>query len=151
MVEAGVSLLVVGAALLVAEAHVAGFGVLGGAGVLALVLGVVLLVAGAGAAPLLIVPAALGVAAIGAGYVWFVTAKGLAVRRTPLRNGTRALVGRLGEVRNGQVFLDGALWRARVSALEQDRRLASGEPVVVERVDGLTLTVRRPEEWEVEP
>jgi len=151
MVETGISLLVIGVALLVAEAHVAGFGVLGSAGVLALVVGIVLSVAGAGAGPLLIVPAALCVTAIGAAYVWFVTSKGLAVRRTPLRSGSRALVGRLGEVRNGQVFIDGALWRARASVIEQDRALTSGEPVVVERVDGLTLTVRRAEEWEVGP
>jgi membrane-bound ClpP family serine protease len=151
MVEAGISLLVIGVALLIAEAHVAGFGVLGSAGVLALVAGVVLSVAGAGAGPLLVVPAALGVTAIGAAYVWFITSKALAVRRTPLRSGSRALVGRLGEIRNGQVFVDGALWRARASVLDQDRALTSGEPVVVERVDGLTLTVRRAEEWEVGP
>jgi len=151
MVEAGVSLLVLGTALMVAEAHAGGFGALGSAGVLALVVGVVLLVAGAGAGPLLIIPAALGVMAVGAGFVWFITTKGLAVRRTPMRSGSRALIGRLGEVRNGQVFVDGALWRARASAIEENRTLTSGEPVVVERVDGLTLTVRRAEEWEVGP
>ena len=35
--------------------------------------------------------------------------------------------------------------------LEDERPLERGDPIVVERVDGLTLTVRRAEEWEVAP
>jgi membrane protein implicated in regulation of membrane protease activity len=50
----------------------------------------------------------------------------------------------------GQVFLDGALWRARLWTGDEER-LHRGDPIVVERVDGLTLTVRRAEEWEVAP
>ena len=50
----------------------------------------------------------------------------------------------------GQVFLDGALWRARPWAGDE-AALERGDPIVVERVDGLTLTVRRAEEWEVAP
>ena len=48
----------------------------------------------------------------------------------------------------GQVFVDGALWRARCSVLEEDAELDAGDAVVVERVSGLTLAVRRAEEWE---
>jgi membrane protein implicated in regulation of membrane protease activity len=65
-------------------------------------------------------------------------------------------LGLVGEVRAapapvGQVFLDGALWRARVWAADGDAALRRGDPIVVERVDGLTLTVRRAEEWELAP
>ena len=35
-------------------------------------------------------------------------------------------------------------------ALAEDDRLREGDPVVVERVQGLTLSVRRAEEWELE-
>ena len=49
------------------------------------------------------------------------------------------------------MFLDGALWRARVWADDEDTVLQRGDPIVVEHVDGLTLTVRRAEEWEVAP
>jgi membrane protein implicated in regulation of membrane protease activity len=49
------------------------------------------------------------------------------------------------------VFVDGALWRARAWGLEGDPPLQSGLPVVVENVNGLTLTVRPAEEWEVAP
>jgi len=50
----------------------------------------------------------------------------------------------------GQVFVEGALWRARHDPMEADEpRLHEGDPVVVERVSGLTLCVRRAEEWEL--
>jgi len=44
--------------------------------------------------------------------------------------------------------VDGALWRARPSWPDADEHLAAGDAVVVERVSGLTLAVRRAEEWE---
>ena len=50
----------------------------------------------------------------------------------------------------GTVQLDGALWRARMWELEEEGApLAEGSAVVVESIDGLTLTVRPAEEWEV--
>ena len=50
------------------------------------------------------------------------------------------------------MFVDGALWRARSWGLEgRGRRSRAAMPVVVEHVNGLTLTVRPAEEWEVAP
>ena len=49
---------------------------------------------------------------------------------------------------SGQVFVDGALWRAQRSVPDEDADLGAGDSVVVERVNGLTLGVRRAEEWE---
>ena len=83
--------------------------------------------------------------------------KALATRRDPRRGGAEGLIGRVGEVRAapapvGRVFVDGALWRARrVGPRGRAAARAAGDPVVVERVDGLTLTVRPAEEWEVAP
>jgi membrane protein implicated in regulation of membrane protease activity len=51
----------------------------------------------------------------------------------------------------GRVLVDGALWRARRWDLEGEPDLRPGDPVVIERVSGLTLTVRPAEEWEVAP
>jgi membrane protein implicated in regulation of membrane protease activity len=64
--------------------------------------------------------------------------------------------GGVGEVRAapapvGQVFRDAAQWRARVGAVDEDAVLQPGDPIVLERVDGLTLTVRRAEEWQPAP
>ena len=52
----------------------------------------------------------------------------------------------------GSVLLDGALWRARRTAWDEEQEpeeLREGDPVVVERLNGLTLAVRRAEDWEL--
>jgi membrane-bound serine protease (ClpP class) len=147
------ALLVVGAVLLVAEAHLASYGVLGVTGTLALVAGFALAIGAAGAStPLavaLTLPVALGLLA----FVAIATRKALAVRRRRPRSGAAALIGRVGVVRRapaplGAVLVEGELWRARPS-WDDEPVLHEGEYVVVERVHGLTLGVRRAEEWEV--
>jgi membrane-bound ClpP family serine protease len=151
----GVALLILGAALAVAEAHVVSHGVLGGAAVVALAGGVSLSVVGAGAGLAAGLAVGVAVGVVGAVYVAFVVARLLAVRRSPVRGGQAGLIGRRGEVRAvpapiGRVLVDGALWRARAWSGEDDG-LQAGDPIVVEHVEGLTLTVRRAEEWEVAP
>ena len=150
MVEAGVALVLVGAALLVAEAHVPG-GVLGVLGAVVLAIGVGLAAAGGGVAVVLF--AVLGALAVSGVWMALATRKALATRRLRLASGREGLMGRCGVVRRwqnggGQVFVDGALWRARRSMLEEDGEIDPGDAVVVERVTGLTLAVRRAEEWE---
>jgi membrane-bound serine protease (ClpP class) len=150
----GVALMVVGATLLVAEAHVASHGVLGGTAAAALTAGIVLVLSGAGLPGAAVAATGLAVGIATVALAWLLLLKTLAVRRLVVRSGPRALLGRVGTVRAvpaplGQVQLDGALWRARLWELEEDVPVAVGTPVVVEHVDGLTLTVRPAEEWEV--
>jgi membrane protein implicated in regulation of membrane protease activity len=102
---------------------------------------------------LLLLVGAAGVAATACAV--FVARKSRSTSRRAVTSGAEGLVGRVGEVRSsatpvGQVFVDGALWRARAWSGD-DAALERGDPIVVERVDGLTLTVRRAEEWEVAP
>ena len=154
MSEIGLLLLLVSAALAVAEAHVPSHGALGAGAVAALAVGLALVITGAGAGLLLAVSVGLAVAAVGASYLWVVVHKALAARRARVRSGAQGLIGRVGEVRatpapTGQVFLDGALWKARLWGDDLDTPLERGDPIVVERVDGLTLTVRRAEDWEL--
>jgi membrane-bound ClpP family serine protease len=151
---AGVLLIVMGVALAAAEAHVPS-GVLGGLAVAAIVGGIVLVVTGAGVSLAIALAAGLAAGAVAAGFLWIVLRKALLARRRVVRNGPEGLVGRVGEVRAapapvGQVFLDGALWRARLWS-DDDAVLERGDPIVVECVEGLTLTVRRAEKWEVAP
>jgi membrane-bound ClpP family serine protease len=147
----GIVLLLLGAALAAAEAHVPSHGALGGAAAAAFAGGIALVVAGAGLGTAVALAVGLAAGVVAAFYVWIVVRKAFAVSRRRVRSGREALVGRVGEARAaGQVFLDGALWRARVWS-EEDAALQRGDPIVVERVDGLTLTVRRAEEWEVAP
>jgi membrane-bound ClpP family serine protease len=151
MIVVGVVLVLVGVALLVAEAHLPA-GVLGTAGGLSLAGGAALAVAGAGAGLALVIPIAVGAGAIAA--LWLaIAARGvLASRSLKTRSGREALSGRTGTVRtwaggDGQVLVDGALWSARPS-LPEECSLSAGDEVVVERVSGLTLAVRKAEEWE---
>jgi membrane protein implicated in regulation of membrane protease activity len=78
--------------------------------------------------------------------------KVMAARRMRVRE---HLIGRIGVVKAGPaplgpVFVDGALWRAKVWGLDEDEKpLNRGDACVVERVEGLTLTVRPAEEWEL--
>lgn len=151
MVVVGVALVVVGLALLVAEAHLP-TGALGLAGGVSLAGGAALAIAGAGAGLLLAIPVALGAGAIAGLWLVVATRGAIASQALKARSGREALAGHTGTVRNwtgsdGQVLVDGALWRARPSPLEE-ASLHAGDEVVVERVNGLTLSVRKAEEWE---
>lgn len=152
MTVLGFVLLIIGAVLMVAEAH-APAGVLGAAGGLALVAGGIIVIAAFGGGTLVAIPVGLGLGVGAAGWALVATRKAASVRHRRIRAGAEAMHGRLGVVRRwnepaGQVFVDGALWRARHDDAENPP-LHEGDPVVVERVSGLTLCVRRADEWEL--
>jgi membrane-bound serine protease (ClpP class) len=153
MVAIGVVLVLLGAALLVAEAHVPA-GAFGLAGGISLTLGTILAMTAAGAGVAAIVAVAVGAGAIASLWVTVAMRKSLESQARKPASGSEALAGRPGVVRrwaggDGQVLVDGALWRARSSWPDDDEGdLEAGDPVVVERVSGLTLGVRKAEEWE---
>jgi len=156
MTALGLTLLAVGAVLLVVEAHVPTLGVLGGPGVIALGAGALLAVGGLGGGFVLALVTAVLLAATGIGVLAITLRKGVAVRRRRVRAGPERLVGQFGVVRRwdeecGKVLVDGALWQARRSWPDADQQpeLHEGDPVVVERLDGLTLAVRPAERWEL--
>ncbi len=141
MTELAIALVVVALLLFIAEAH-APTTVLGLLGVGALV--------GAGfawrdAGHDLPVAAIVIAGVILAGFIVFASRKALAAHRDqPVKTGYEELVGDLGEVREpldpeGQVFIEGALWRAR--AADHESRIDPGNRVRVKSVDGLTLEV----------
>jgi membrane-bound serine protease (ClpP class) len=152
-----VVLLVIGASLLVAEAHLMSYGVLGLAGVLAVGGGIVLWVAEAGGGVLGALALAVPMALVPAVLVAVAARKVLQVHQRRALGGGNGLVGRVGVVRRavtplGAVLVNGELWRARQSLLEEDTPgPAEGEHVVVEQVRGLTVSVRRAENWELLP
>jgi membrane-bound ClpP family serine protease len=153
MSELGIGLVVTGVVLLVAEAHLATAGVLGVVGTVSLALGGALVLAGAGAGAVLALPIALCLALVGVVSFAVAAPKVAAARRGRVRSGIEALVGHVGVVRGwagsrGQVYVDGALWRAQ-EAMPEEPALHSGDAVRVEGVRGLTLSVRRAEEWEL--
>jgi membrane-bound serine protease (ClpP class) len=122
-------------------------------GAITLATGAALAIAGAGGAAGVIVGVVLGALVASGLWLAIATRKALATRRLRSPSGREALNGRCGVVRSwengdGQVFVDGALWRARPSWPDAEEQLTPGDTVVVERVNGLTLAVRRAEEWE---
>ncbi len=156
MSTVGLLLVLVGATLVVAEAHVPSHGALGTAAAVALAAGIGLLVAGAGLGAAAVAGATVTTALFSLAFVALIVRKGLATRRIRVRGGAEGLVGHVGEMRTaaepvGRVYVDGALWRARTWGLEGEPPPAPGDPVVIERVSGLTLTVRPAEEWELAP
>jgi membrane-bound ClpP family serine protease len=153
MTALGFVLLIAGAALVIAEAHVPG-GVLGVAGGIALIAGGVIIIAALGGGAAVAVPVGLGMGLAAGGWSLVVARKAAAVRLTRVQSGSEGLRGQVGVVRSwtepsGQVFVDGALWRARHEWPLDDEQLQEGDAVVVERVSGLTLCVRRADEWEL--
>jgi membrane-bound serine protease (ClpP class) len=155
MTALGVSLLIVGAIVIVVEAHVPSLGMLGGPGVVAVGVGAVLAVSGLGGGLALALITALLLVAAGVAAVGLSVTKGMAVRRRRVRAGPEGLIGHLGIVRSwteptGSVLVDGALWSARRSIIDDEHaELHAGDRVVVERLNGLTVAVRRAEEWEL--
>jgi membrane-bound ClpP family serine protease len=154
LVAVGIALLVLGAGLLVAEAHLPTYGALGVTGLGLFVAGAVVAIDAAGGGVVLMVGVAVMLSLMGAVLLRYAGAQALLATRSRVRTGAEGLIGRVGVVRSvpaplGQVFVDGALWRAR-PCLDGDEGLREGEAVVVERVQGLTLSVRRAEEWELE-
>ena len=79
-----------------------------------------------------------------AGFVVFASRKAIAANRDePIRTGSEELVGAVGDVRapldpDGQIFIQGALWRARATGTS---KIGLGNRVRVKAVDGLTLEV----------
>ncbi len=154
MTALGFVLLLMGAILVVAEAHAPG-GVLGVGGGVALAVGGIIVIAALGGGAVLAVPIGVALGLAAGGWALLATRTAVGSGRGRIQAGAEALCGRVGVVRRwsesaGQVFVDGALWRARHERLESDEQvLREGDTIVVERVSGLTLSVRRAEEWEL--
>jgi membrane-bound serine protease (ClpP class) len=136
---AGLALVVLGVALLVIDLHATTHGALTIAGLICLGIGLPLLFSNAPAPYRINTGLVVGIGLAIASFWVFVTGKGVAARRRPVKTGPQTLVGTSGEVRlDGLVFVDGELWRAHASDGSQ---LLAGERVEVDALDGLELTV----------
>ncbi len=145
---AGVLLLVFGIGLIVAEAHLPTHGILGASGVAALVASGLLLYDTNSSAFGISAPVVIAVGLALGGLLAVAVERAVRARRLPKHTGWEEMIGAVGEVRQpldpiGQVFVQGALWRARLSsdANGDGRAIERGSRVRVESVDGLTLQV----------
>ena len=141
-----------------AEAHVPN-GALGTIGGVALLIGGIIAILSLGGTAAVAVPVGIILGLAAGGWTLVIGREISRGRRLAIRAGSETLSGRVGEVRQwhdggGQVFVDGALWRARHDDIAGDEArdqdsFERGDRVVVEYVLGLTLCVRRAEEWEM--
>ncbi len=140
---AGLLLILLAFGLFAAEAFIVSHGALAVGGVIALIAGGLLLFDTNSPAFDISVPIVIFTAAVlGSFFVWVIS-KAVQARHRHVHTGYEEMIGMQGTVRSpldpvGHVFVQGALWRARTPDGE---RLESGERVVVDAIDGLTLTV----------
>ncbi|MGH2980008.1 MAG: NfeD family protein [Solirubrobacterales bacterium] len=139
---AGLLLILLAFGLFAAEAFVISHGALAAGGVVSLAFGGLLLFDTDSEAFDISVPVVLLTAAVLGGFFVWIIGKAVQARHRQVHTGSEELIGAQGEVRSplaplGHVFVKGALWRAR-----SDREgIEVGDEIVVEGVDGLTLTV----------
>ncbi|HEX9180026.1 MAG TPA: NfeD family protein, partial [Burkholderiales bacterium] len=138
---AGVALIALGIAFMVAEAFLPSFGALGIGGVIAFVMGSLMLidtdVPGFGIAWPLVAALALASAA----FLVFVIGMALKSRRRPVVSGREEMIGAVGEMLEdaqgeGMARVHSELWAVRSAA-----PLRAGQKVRVIRMEGLTLDV----------
>ncbi|MEP0201996.1 MAG: nodulation protein NfeD [Halioglobus sp.] len=140
---AGLGLILLGLALMTAEAFAPSFGILGLGGIAAFIVGSVMLMDTQLPAYQIALPMILALAVFSAGLL--AVALGLLVRarKQAVVTGVAHLVGAIAPVEalaDGVVWvrLDGELWEAR-----SDDVLAEADSVIVEAVDELTLQVKK--------
>ncbi len=136
---AGLLLILFGLVLLVADIKVASHGILTVGGIVAMLLGSLMLYdmpeSGLRVSWLVIIPT-VGATA---GVVIVAVSMGLRALRRPPTTGAVGMVGHVGVVKKaldpeGQVLVDGELWRA----VTRDGPVPAGENVEIVSVDGLT-------------
>jgi membrane-bound serine protease (ClpP class) len=141
----GLLLLLLGVGLLISEAFLTSYGILGIGGIVAFVIGSLFLIDGAQTTMAvsrgLIAGAALALTAIIVGLGYLIVHD----RRGQAATGREGLIGEVGEVRDliapgvaGRIFVHGEHWRAVA-----DELIASGERAQVTAVHGIEVEVRR--------
>jgi membrane-bound ClpP family serine protease len=157
MTTLGLVLLIVGALVAVVEAHYPTHGIAGGVGVLVMAIGAALAISGLGAGVIIGLVGGLALAGAGGAAIGLTVKHASSARRRRVRGGAEGLIGQIAVVRSwaeptGSVSLHGGVWSARRSPSIDDEQLqlARGDRVVIERLTGLTVSVRPAEEWELD-
>ena len=140
---AGLLLIVLGIAFMVAEAFLPAFGSLGIGGLIAFVLGSIILIDADRVPAGFDIPYALvgGVAAASAAFLFLTIGIAVRNRRRPVVTGREQMIGASAEAledfeREGWARVHGESWRVRSNA-----PVRRGERLQVTAIDGLTLTV----------
>ncbi|MBI2311988.1 MAG: nodulation protein NfeD [Betaproteobacteria bacterium] len=142
---AGLALIVLGIAFMVAELFFPAFGSLGVGGVIAFVIGSVMLIDTEVPGYAIAWPVIGAVAATSALFLFFVVGAALKARRRPVVSGREQMIGAVGEVLEGSAGEGLARVQGEIWTVKSATPLTAGQRVRVTAIDGLTLTVS-PEE-----
>ncbi|MGI8705266.1 MAG: NfeD family protein [Sphingomicrobium sp.] len=139
---AGIALILLGLAMIAAEAFSPSFGVLGIAGTAALAFGATILIDTDVPQFQIGWPIAAGLAVASLAIVLVIARFALRSRRAKVVSGREQMIGSVGEVvdwkgSRGHIFVHGERWRAKGVD-----KLKAGDAVEVRAIEGLTLTVR---------
>lgn len=140
---AGLALLVFGIGLMVAEALIPSFGILGIGGIIAFSIGGLMLFDTEMEAFRVGLPTIAAIATVSALIIIATINIAMKVRRKEVTTGMSALIGRQGEAledfhKEGQARIGGEIWRAK-----SGDTIVEGDTIVVETVDGLLLEVKK--------
>jgi membrane-bound serine protease (ClpP class) len=138
---AGAGLVLLGIALMVAEAFIGTFGVLGAGGLVAFIFGSIMMFHGSPPGFGVSISVVMAAAIVSAGFFLLVIAMLLRSRRRPVITGAEAMVGAEGEVVTwegaaGRVRVKGEIWQARCS-----HALKPGSRIKVRAREGLVVDV----------
>ena len=139
----GIALILLGIGLLVAELFITSFGLLTAGGIASLVIGSLILFSGSPGIEIsrgLIAGVTAGIAA----FFIFVIGAIIRGQRRAKATGAEGMIGKLAIAKTpltpeGKVLAEGELWTART----EGDRIARGEEVIISKVEGLKLRVRR--------
>jgi len=143
---AGVALVLLGIALMVSEAFITSFGILGLGGIVAFILGSIMMFQPGSPNFGLSISVIVSSTVVSAGFLFLTLAMLMRSRRKAVITGEAALIGAAGAVvewsdGEGRVRIVGEIWRARAAT-----ELRPGERVKVRGRDGLLLLVERIED-----
>jgi membrane-bound serine protease (ClpP class) len=144
--DAAIVVSLIGVGLLVGELLLSTGGVLATLGALGLIGGGVLAIESDSSAADYVGPALIALGLLSLVAFYFITRKVIEAHRDePVQTGSEELIGTIAEARStldpeGQVWVGGALWSARVA--NGAGRVDLGDRVRVDAIEGLTLVVR---------
>ena len=142
---AGLGLLLLGIALMIAEAFSPSFGVLGLGGVAAFILGSIFLMDSDLPGFQIALPLIFGIAIFSVALIVLTVGLLVKIRRRRVTTGLETYPGKTALVSDdfidgeGRVQMNGALWKAKT---EKEHDVKQGEHVIIVDVKGLTLTVK---------
>lgn len=143
---AGLFLIILGVIFFILELKVVSHGLLAIAGIISIILGSIMLIDLPKSVLSISWKSILAVTLITAGFFLFVLSYAVKAQFSKVKTGKEGLIGEEGVAKTdvapeGKVMIQGELWSAR-----SDEPIKQGERVVVERVEGLVLKIKRKEE-----